>query len=172
MGAHQTLVGLCSFALEVSRLANLFVERMLFWWRVIIVIGLGMLTWQLVIDRNPPFRVEQVYPAAAYPGEPVTIPAAVWRDTGRDCAVDMDRYAMDTDLQRTDYARASFSPQDVSKMEKRDPGMMRPTILISGNAACGPATLVTNLYYSCNQAQQWLLPIHVRTELPFTVLCR
>ena len=172
MGTHQAIVGLCDFALEVSRLANLFVERMLFWWRVIIVIGLGMLTWQLVVDRQAPFRVGKVYSAQAYPGDPVTIQAEVWRDTSRDCSVDMDRYSLDSDLQRTDYPRASFSPLDVAKMDQRDPGMMRPTVLLSANAACGPATLVTNLYYSCNQAQQWILPIHVRTELPFTVLCR
>lgn len=171
MGTHQAIVGLCSVALEVSRLANVFVERMLFWWRVIIAIGLGMLTWQLAVDRDPPFRVEQVYPAAAYPGETIAIPAAVWRDTARDCAVDMDRYVLDSDLQRTDYPRASFSPLDIADMEKRAPGMMRPSVLLSANAACGSAMLVTNLYYSCNQAQQWLLPIHVRAELPFTVLC-
>jgi len=172
MGAHQAIVGLCGFALEVSRLANLFVERMLFWWRVIIVIGIVMLTWQLAFDRHPPFKVNHVYPAQAHPGESVTIPASVWRDIGRECAVDMDRHAFDAGLQRTDYPRASFSPADILNVEKTSPGMMRPTVVISSNAVCGPATLVTNLYYSCNQAQQWLLPIHVRVELPFTVLCR
>lgn len=172
MGTHQAIVGLCDFALEVSRLANLFVERMLFWWRVIIVIGLGMLTWQLAVDRDAPFRLTRVYPAQAYPGESVTIQAEVWRDTSRECAVEMDRHAIDADLQRTDYPRAVFSPADIATMEKTSPGMMRPTVLVSSNAACGPATVVSNLYYSCNQAQQWILPIHVRIELPFTVLCR
>jgi len=158
--------------LEVSHLANVFVERMLFWWRVIIVIGVGMLTWQLAFDRQVPFKVNSVFPAQAYPGEPVTITAAVWRDIKRDCAVNMDRYVYDADLQRTDYPRASFSPNDIRDMEVRAPGVMRPTVAISANAACGPASLVTNLYYSCNQAQQWILPIHVRVELSFKVLCR
>jgi hypothetical protein len=165
-------MGFCRVALEVSHLANVFVERMIFWWRVIIVIGVGMLTWQLIFDRQVPFKVNHVSPAQVHAGEQVTIVAAVWRDTKRDCAVAMDRYVYDADLQRTDYARASFSPNDIRDMEVRDPGMMRPTVAIATNAACGPASLVTNLYYSCNQAQQWLLPIHVRVELPFTVLCR
>jgi hypothetical protein len=156
----------------MSHLANIFVERMLFWWRVIIAIGVGMLTYQLAFDRQPPFKVNAVFPSQAYPGEPVTITAAVWRAVERDCAVDMDRHAYDASLQRTDYPRASFSAQDIKRMEARDPGMMRPTVVIAANAVCGPASLVTNIYYSCNQAQQWILPIHVRVELPFTVLCR
>ena len=172
MGTHPAIVGFCGVALEVSRLANLFVERMIFWWRVIIVIGICMLAYQLAFDRQPPFKVNGVFPSQAYPGEPVTIVASVWRDTKRNCAVDMDRHAYDSELRRTDYPRASFSPEDIRRMDALDPGMMRPTIVVSSNSACGPASLVTNLYYSCNQAQQWILPIHVRAELPFTVLCR
>jgi hypothetical protein len=84
----------------------------------------------------------------------------------------MDRHVYDYRMNRSDYPKVSFSAADIARMEARDPGMMRPTIVVSPNAVCGPASLVTNLYYGCNRAQELLWPIHVRTELPFEVLCR
>ena len=164
-------MGVFHFSRQVGALATAVVERLMFWWRLLIIAGALITCWQVFYDRTPPFKVLGVYPAQVYPGQPVTIVAAVWRDGTRRCSVDMDRHTYDYQMNRTDYPRVAFTADDIATWERHDPGIMRPTIIVSPNASCGAAVLVSNLGYGCNRAQALLWPIHVRTELPFEVLC-
>lgn len=121
------------------------------------------------LDRDPPFAVLQVYPAAARPGETVTIHAEVWRDPMRQCAAIMGRSVFDSSKVRFDYPVASFSASSIAKMDRDTPGRMAVSLVVPFGASAGPAELVSVLDYRCNQAHV-LWPITVTTHIPFTIL--
>jgi hypothetical protein len=120
-------------------------------------------------DRAPPFQILSVEPAFARPGEVVIINARVWRDTSRDCSVTMSRSMFDSSMARYDYPVAKFSDQLIDAMESKTPGHLRVALVVSSQAAPGPADLVSVLAYRCNRVHAFW-PIEVTTHMGFEVL--
>lgn len=135
---------------------------------VVLWAGIFSFTW-MSMDRQPPFAVLSVEPAAARPGQFVTIRAKVRRDAHRQCSAAFSRYVFDAAGARFDLGRSFASSETIADMEQRTPGAVRVTFLVPVSMESGPAALVTDLEYECNRAHR-LWPIHTRTVLPFEVL--
>lgn len=126
-------------------------------------------------DRRPPFAVLDVLPAAARPGQTVTIVAHVWRDLDRECSATFSRYAFDSRHIRFDLAAGqggewSFaSHQMIDAIQAATPNVLRISFQVPEGMSPGPAILQTELRYACNQMHR-IWPIELTTRLPFTVL--
>jgi hypothetical protein len=120
-------------------------------------------------DREPPFSVVSVEPAAARPGEFVTIQARVERQVNRKCSAEFARYIFDAQGTRYDISTGTASAELVSRMERDTPGLLKVSVLVPPSASPGKAHLVTVLDYACNRTHR-LAPIQVTTDMPFEVL--
>lgn len=120
-------------------------------------------------DRKEPFQILSVEPAAARPGEMVTIRARVWRDGERNCSAVMSRSVFDAQSVRWDYPLTRFSDAMIDAMDAATPGELRVSVMVPPGAAVGTANLVSVLEYRCNRVHA-LWPIEVTTTMPFDVL--
>ena len=125
-------------------------------------------TW-LALDREPPFAVLSVEPAAARAGETVKLRMQVMRDTKRDCSAEFTRYVFDSGFTRYYLDRGQASNDFIQALEKKTPGRLNIAFTIPVDVDPGPATLETVLDYRCNKMHR-LWPIEVTTVAPFTVL--
>ena len=127
-------------------------------------------TGLMLADRDPPFAVLSVEPAAAKPGQYVWLRAKVRRDVDRRCSAAFSRYIFDANGERVaDLGDSRMSHEGIAELERLTPGRMAVRIQVPPDMDAGEAMLLTSIAYACNQAHQWL-PIHVTTRLPFTVL--
>ena len=141
-----------------------------FLWVAQMMIAVGVIiTIGYAFDRNPPFRVIRVQPAAARAGDFVTIDAEVMRESERKCSAEFSRYIYDASLARFDMGSSFASAEMISRMESTHPGRLRLSVKLPENIATGPAHLDTVLVYRCNAVHR-IWPIDVTTALPFTVL--
>lgn len=145
-----------------------FMQRLAWIPRVVLLAALALVLIQ-ASDREPPFHLLSVEPAAARPGELVTITAHVRRDTARDCSASMSRSVFDSAGRRTDYPVARFSDALIDGMERKTPGLLKVSIVVPTNAAVGPAEVVSVLDYRCNRVHHFF-PVEVTTVMPFEVL--
>jgi hypothetical protein len=136
--------------------------------QAILVCGLLVVLYYAA-DREPPFAVLSVKPAAAYPGEFVAIEANVRRQVERNCSAEFARYIFDSQGTRYDLGGGTASAELVGRMERQSPGVLRLSVQVPPTAAPGTAHLVTVLDYACNRTHR-IAPIQVTTEMPFTVL--
>ena len=136
--------------------------------QMMIVVGI-IITISYAFDRDPPFRVIRVQPAAARAGEFVTIDAEVMRQPERMCSAEFSRYIYDSTLARWDIGSSVVSAEMIEKLESSHPGRLRVSVKLPDNIAPGQAHLDTVLVYRCNAVHR-IWPIDVTTALPFTVL--
>jgi hypothetical protein len=123
-------------------------------------------------NRAPPFRLVEAAAPAAMPGETVTFEARVWRDTARQCSVNVYRSVFHSNGKRVDLDPQFFEAADIAAMERKTPGMMMPQVQIPADAVPGADSyLSTRLRYICN-VYQTLLPIDVQFVQPFSVITR
>jgi hypothetical protein len=121
-------------------------------------------------DRSPPFKVVEAVTPAGPPGGRIVMEARVWRDTGRNCSATMYRSIFHSGGTRVDLPPQFFAAEDIARMERKSPGLMRPEIEIPANAIPGAdAYMASRLRYVCNQFQVWL-PIDVNIVQPFQVI--
>ncbi len=136
-----------------------------------LALACGMAGWQIFGNREAPFAVLIVEPAAAKPGDTVTIRASVMRDIKRKCSASWHRFMWLPGSGRIDIAKdnPSVSPEFIEYLESIEPGRLTISERVPAIAQPGPAMIVTELGYWCKPAQKWY-PIQVTTKLPFTVL--
>lgn len=135
---------------------------------VVLILAMGLIAVQ-ASDRKEPFQILSVEPAAARPGDMVTIRAKVWRDQSRNCSAVMSRSVLDAQSVRWDYPMTRFSDAMIDRMESLAPGELRVSIVVPSSASAGVAQLVSVLEYRCNRVHA-IWPIEVTTTMPFTVL--
>lgn len=169
VGRTEQYSGFRHVALEMMRAVTYLLDKTRVVAQITLVVGLVMLLGY-ALDREPPFRVLSVEPAAAYPGDMVTIRAHVWRDMDRDCSVSWSRFLFAPGVGRVDIASATAGASLVRRLERLDPGRLTITIQVPPTATAGQATLATELDYACNKFHSLVWPIHVEADFPFTVL--
>lgn len=147
---------------------NYWTQRMHWLAWTILAVGAASAAWQ-ASDREPPVTLISVMPAAARPGEPITIVAKVRRDKTRACAVDVSRYVLAADDAMYDMGNSTRSAQLIKDLERRSPGMLRLRFVVPLGAQPGPAELVSVLEYRCNTVHRYW-PIELTTLMPFQVL--
>lgn len=125
----------------------------------------------LAMDRDPPYKLLSVEPATCYPGGEVRFHSKVWRDPSRDCAGDVTRSMTDASGTTRFVGYATFADDDVDRMERECPGCADSSIVCPSQSAIGPAVMRSTLRYRCN-ITQWVKPIEVVVERPFTVTPR
>lgn len=123
----------------------------------------------LALDREPPFAILEVEPAAARAGETVKLHMTVRRDVERECSAEFTRYVFDSGFTRYYIDRGQASADFIRNLEKKSPGHLNIAFTIPADVDPGPATLETVLDYRCNKMHR-LWPIEVTTIAPFTVL--
>ena len=137
---------------------------------VTLVLFTILVTAWMFTDREPPFAVLSVEPAAAKPGEFVTIRAKVRRDIQRKCSVSFSSAILDSHGTRVqDFGTVHFTAEMVEEMERRNPGKLAVRIQVPPGMSPGPAALVIPREYVCNRTHV-LLPIPVMDTMHFTVL--
>lgn len=121
-------------------------------------------------NRSPPFKVLEAAIPSGQPGSVVTFESRVWRDTGRQCSATMYRSIFHSNGKRLDIDPQFFTAADITAMERKTPGMMRPQIQIPIDARPGADSYIsTRIRYVCNPYQT-LLPIDVHVVQNFTVM--
>ena len=137
--------------------------------KALLVFTLIVTAWMFT-DRDAPFAVLSVEPAAARPGELVTIRANVRRDVHRKCSVSFSRAIFDRHGTRVeDLGGNVFTAGMIEELERRTPGRLAVRIRVPADMEPGQGELVSSLEYTCNRTHV-LLPIPVVTTMPFTVL--
>ena len=137
---------------------------------ITVVVGLAMMAYFLMFDREAPFAVLGVEPAEAKPGEWVSVTAHVKRDLKRKCSVDFSRNIIDkSGLMYVLQSRSSASDDMIRQMDARKPGKLVLSFLVPPTASYGEADIVSVLEYQCNPMQRWR-PIEMTTVIPFTIL--
>lgn len=119
-------------------------------------------------DREPPFAVISVEPAAALPGQIVKITANVRRDTHRNCSIVFSRYIFDGDNTRFFEGTSIASDTMIDLLEKNHPGKLMVAIKVPLEATPGKASIYTVVNYKCNKLHA-LWPIEGTSTLPFTI---
>jgi hypothetical protein len=130
------------------------------------------------LDTETPFAVLDVTPAEGYPGKPVVLHSRVWRDTSRQCDVEIDRYiwvsvrsdAGAIELRQFPGVGGFVPAKEIARREASFPGRNIVTQVIPDEAVPGPGIVVTHLRYYCNAAHRLWKPIEYTYEIPFTVL--
>ena len=134
---------------------------------VLIAFVIELVIWSL--DRHPPFEVLAAAPAMVAPGQTVNLVADVRRDTDRGCSARFTRHIYDGAGSRHDLEGVQIINSDgIIDIERRTPGQLHVSLRVPSSATPGGASLVTNLDYTCNPLHG-LWPIHVVTEIPFTI---
>lgn len=123
------------------------------------------------LDREPPYALISVEPAAARPGDVVKLRMTVRSDVSRQCSADLSRFVFDAMNARYFIDHAQLSSSLIAGMESRTPGIREIAITVPTSATPGPARMVSALEYQCNRAHS-IWPIEVTTEAPFTILPR
>jgi len=137
-------------------------------WRGALILGACSLLW-LAFDREPPFKVLQVYPAYAMPGQQVQIVAEVKRDHLRHCAAHMSRYVFDGAGTRWDEPDRHFSPETIKLIAERSPDLLKLSVTVPPEAVPGYAMVVSDLQYRCNVTHT-IFPVRTSVQMPFTIL--
>ena len=155
---------------EIMTRATQLLERMLWFWIILLLVSVGQVIWW-ALDREPPFKVKEVRVTNSAPGGVVHVDAEVFRDMSRDCGVTVSTHLYDaTGARFTIDATQIISCAGVAAIERKTPGKLRRTLQIPMGAAPGPASLVSSMSYTCNPLQELMRPIHVQTEFQFEVL--
>lgn len=141
----------------LDRLARIFI--------VVLLVAVAV----LATDREPPFAVLSVQPAAARAGDIVIVRAKVRRDTERGCSATFVRYVTDSESTRWLIDHGNASSAMIAHLEKRSPGTLALAVRVPYDARPGPAEMETVLDYACNKTH-YVWPIQVTTQLGFTVL--
>lgn len=131
--------------------------------------------WQAVdwvLDRHPPFSfIGAPSVVSARAGQSAVYVVRVRRDLDRDCSVRWQRYIIDSQAVRHDFAgRFELAPEALRQMAAAmGPEWLRVAVEVPVGAASGRAQVVTTLLYVCNPIHEhW--PIAVTTVLPLEVL--
>jgi hypothetical protein len=135
---------------------------------IVIWIGLGVLI-VLAADREPPFRVIEVYPAVAKPGDTVELVARVHRDTDRNCAAHLSSFILDSNGTKFHMGDQDASAELIRRIELKSPGVLRISFIVPVTADAGLAHHVAVLKYRCNKVHT-VWPIEITSTLPFTIL--
>ena len=154
--------------IHVFRVVDDMAQRLLWVANITIALGLLSVAW-FALDRSPPFAVLAVTPAAAKPGDWITIRSQVRRDVDRECAADFSRFLFDSGGSRFDLGASGSTAEMIRSMEQKSPGALSITLRLPEAIKAGPADLTTALQYRCNKVHS-LWPIEVTTHMPFTVL--
>ncbi|MBP9714799.1 MAG: hypothetical protein KBD60_14125 [Sterolibacterium sp.] len=155
---------------ELMTKATQLLERMMWFWIILLVVSIGQIIWWS-IDRDPPFRVDAVRVTNARQGGLVHIDAEVFRDVRRDCGVTLSSHIYDsTGVQFVLDGSTMISSSGISELERKSPGKLRRTVKLPDGVAVGPASIVSSMTYTCNPMQEILRPIQVQTEFQFEVL--
>ena len=150
--------------------ATQLLERMMWFWIILLVVSIGQIIWWSV-DRDPPFRVDAVRVTNARQGGLVHIDAEVFRDVRRECGVTLSSHIYDSTGARFVLDGSTvISSSGIAAMERKTPGKLLRTIQLPAGVAVGPASMVSSMAYTCNPLQELLRPIHVQTEFTFEVL--
>ena len=157
-------------ALSLAAAADRFVVRAK---RVLSVVGVGLVlvaAYQISTDREPPFVSVKVYPAAAKPGESITIRQDVARDMDRECNAVFSDWAFFPGVGRKMiHPPTEVGWEFIAAMERRSPGVLVKTFQIPMEAQPGHGFVSTPIWYWCKPVQYfWKIP--VLNETPFTVL--
>ena len=171
MAAVERGSGMAQVAVQVALAVDrFFVRAVLVAWMTLALAG-GIAAWEIFGNREPPFAVISVEPAAAKPGDTVTIRANVIRDTGRKCSASWHRFMWLPGSGRFDISKdnPTVGPEFIEYLESIEPGRLTISERVPSVAIPGQAMIVTELGYWCKPAQKWY-PIQVTTKLPFTVL--
>lgn len=165
--AHTVAVKLNDLAVQTVAVAQ-----------VMIATAILAFVWGLM-DRAPPFTLVSVSPAAARPGEIVTIRAVVRREIDRGCDAEFSRYMFamtggpgGVDTVETRFVLGtSIAPHNmIAMMERSWPNGLVISERIPESVVPGPAKITADINYYCNKAHRLAWPIPVHIELPFTVL--
>lgn len=113
----------------------------------LIIIAALCLVGYYAMDREPPFAIVSVLPAAAKPGEYITIQAVVRRDISRKCSADFSRYLYDASGARFDLGHSIASAEMIEQLERTSPNVLRISVILPETMAIGPAKLQTVLSY-------------------------
>lgn len=134
---------------------------------VLVLAAVQLLVWS--VDRAPPFEILTVAPTTRRAGERIDLQATVRRDLARRCSVAYTRQIFDARGFRHDLEGVQFASwRTVDTFDRLTPGELRVSVAVPGNAAPGPAQLVTTLLYECNPLHR-LWPIEVVATLPFNI---
>lgn len=171
MASAKRVIRISEVTVEVVRAVDRFFARaVMVAWCTLALAGV-MAAWQIFGNREAPFVVISVEPAAAKPGDTVTIRAAVSRDVGRKCSASWHRFMWLPGSGRVDISNdnPTVGPEFIEYLESIEPGRLTISERVPDIAQPGQAMIVTELGYWCKPAQKWY-PIQVTTKLPFTVL--
>lgn len=162
---------MAEIAIEVAHAVDRFLARTVMVAWLTLALAVGMTAWQIFGNREPPFVLISVEPAAAKPGDTVTIRANVTRDIGRKCSASWHRFMWLPGSGRVDVSKdnPTVGPEFIEYLESIEPGRLTISERVPAVAQAGQAVIVTELGYWCKPAQKWY-PIQVTTKLPFTVL--
>jgi hypothetical protein len=164
--AYSVAVKLTDIATQTVALAQVMIAT------AILVFAWGMM------DREPPFTLLSVSPAAAKPGEMVTIKAKVRRDLDRQCDAEFSRYMfaltpgpdLGGPIETRFVLGTSIAPHSmIAMMEKTWPMGLVISERVPETVLAGPAKITADISYVCNKGHR-LWPITVHMEMPFTVL--
>lgn len=137
----------------------------------VIILAAIVLVAYYAADREPPFAVLSVEPAAARPGDYITIRARVRRDVDRKCDAEFSRYIFDSSGARFDVGTSIASAEMIESLATKAPDTLTVSVMLPQSMSAGSAHLKTVIGYVCNKTHVWV-PIMVTTDLPFTVLDR
>jgi hypothetical protein len=155
-------------ARQVVTLLDRIVERLMLFWKAVIILSLVILC-VFALDREPPFALLSAPNVSVRPGEWLKLTADVRRDADRGCEAVFSRYIFGEGGIRYDLGTSHASAQMISAMEMRDPGKLRVAVPVPSTIAPGPAWLEIVLSYRCNKVHS-LVPIVVTVDIPFTVV--
>ena len=134
-----------------------------------IFIGLIMVGW-MAMDREPPFVVMSVEPAAAKPGDWITIKGHVKRDLSRHCSASWSRYVFDSGGKHFVLeSGVTVTDQLIRDFDRIAPGQINLSFRVPQTAAVDEARVESILEYRCNRTHL-LWPIEVTAIYPFEVL--
>ena len=151
-------------------LATRFVERLMWLWRLIIIVSLIQVAWWAV-DRAPPFRLIDATTNSPAPGGVLHITARVERDLDRECSVTFSRYLFDAAGFRHDSIGPQLmSPWALRTMDAMAPGQLNIRMRIPEEFPPGKGTINTVLEYRCNPLQDVMRPIQIEMNIPFEVV--
>lgn len=149
--------------------ATALLERLMWFWMLILVVSLGQLVWW-AMDRSPPFRLVSHQVNSPHAGGVLSVRAKVQRDLDRECSVTFSRYLFDKVGARHEASGPQMmTPKALRNMDALAPGELNLQAPIPINFPPGPASMTTVLEYRCNPLQDVSSPIPVEMNIPFEV---
>lgn len=134
-----------------------------------IIFGLFMtLVW--AADRSAPFVVKhgRVIPPV-YAGDSAKIEGEVWRDTARNCDLEVRHWIEDAAGFRHYLPNVHMASESIRRLEQISPGVTRYTMAVPAAFISGRAVYHAESLYVCNPVHL-IWPISVITRINFDVL--